>query len=95
MQFTKSFNSLGKQDVALAGGKGASLGEMTQAGIPVPPEFVILSDSFERFIQETNLDVEIDSILHKVKHEDINTVEKASEEIQALILSSEMPKDYL
>ena len=93
MELIKHFNKLTKSDVAIAGGKGASLGEMTQAGIPVPEGFVILSNSFERFIKETDLGVEIDSILHKVKHEDINTVENASEQIKALILNADIPKD--
>ncbi|MEK7556776.1 MAG: PEP/pyruvate-binding domain-containing protein, partial [Patescibacteria group bacterium] len=43
MAFTKPFEKLSKEDVGIAGGKGASLGEMTQAGIPVPPGFVVLS----------------------------------------------------
>ena len=48
---------------------------MTKAGIPVPPGFIVLSTAFEKFIEETNLNVEIDSILNKVKHEDISRVE--------------------
>ena len=55
MELIREFAKLGKGDAALAGGKGASLGEMTQAGIPVPPGYVILSDAFERFIEETKL----------------------------------------
>lgn len=93
MEFIRIFSKLSKNDVSIAGGKGASLGEMTNAGIPVPDGFVILSSSFEKFIEETDLDVEIDSILHKVKHEDMRTVNKASEEIQALILNADMPND--
>ena len=42
MEFIKDFKNLSKHDTAIAGGKGASLGEMTQTGIPVPPGFVIL-----------------------------------------------------
>ena len=38
LMFTLPFKKLGKGDASQAGGKGASLGEMTQAGIPVPPE---------------------------------------------------------
>lgn len=90
---TKLFIELSSKDVLLAGGKGASLGEMTQAGIPVPPGFVVLSTSFDRFLEETDLDVEIDSILHKVNHKEIHTVENASEEIKALILGVKMPED--
>ena len=39
-ELIKKFNQLGKNDVSLAGGKGASLGEMTQAVISVPDGFV-------------------------------------------------------
>ena len=93
MELTRAFKQINKNDASLAGGKGASLGEMTQAGIPVPPGFVILSESFEQFIRETDLIQEIDSILHKVNHKEIHTVENASEQIKVLILQAEMPKD--
>lgn len=93
MELVRNFKGLGKSDAPIAGGKGASLGEMTNAGIPVPPGFVVLSNSFEQFLHETSLHTEIDTVLHKVDHRDINTVEKASETIKGLILSREMPKD--
>jgi pyruvate,water dikinase len=93
MLFTREFQYLGKNDAATAGGKGASLGEMTQAGIPVPPGFVILADAFEQFLKETDLNVEIDSILHSVNHQEMHTVEHASERIQKLILEAKMPED--
>lgn len=86
------FNELSSKDVALAGGKGASLGEMTQAGISVPPGFVILSTVFEKFLEETDLNVEIDSILHNVDHKEIHTVEDAAEKINSLIVNAEMPR---
>src|SRR3989338_7781315 len=93
MLFVRKFNELSRGDVAIAGGKGASLGEMTQAGIPVPDGFVVLSSAFEQFIKETGLNVEIDAILDTVKHEEIHTVEEASEKIQSLILNKKIPKD--
>ena len=49
MKFIKKFEELGKGDAAIAGGKGASLGEMTQAKIPVPPGYVVLTNAFYRF----------------------------------------------
>lgn len=87
------FKDLNKKSVKAAGGKGASLGEMTNAGIPVPPGFVVLSSAFDYFLKETDLDVEIEAILKRVKHQDIASVEFASESIKALILEAEMPKD--
>lgn len=93
MELVRPFNKLGRNDAHLAGGKGASLGEMTQVGIPVPPGFVVLADSFEQFIKETDLVQEIEAILSKVNHKEIHTVEAVSESIRALILNAEMPKD--
>lgn len=90
---TENFQNLNKNDAPIAGGKGASLGEMTLAGIPVPPGFVVLSAAFEKFLEETDVNVEIDAILKKVDHRKIHTVEKASEKIQALILRPDLPED--
>ncbi|MFH1308259.1 MAG: PEP/pyruvate-binding domain-containing protein [archaeon] len=93
MQFTLNFSKISKNDANIAGGKGASLGEMTQAGIPVPEGFVILSDAFEKFIEEADLITEIDAAMDTVNTEEVHTSEEASETIKALILNAEMPKD--
>ena len=55
MEIIRKFEKLSKNDVGLAGGKGASLGEMTNAGILVPGGFVVLSEVFDRFIEESDL----------------------------------------
>ncbi len=93
MELLRDFKKIDKNDVFLAGGKGASLGEMTQASISVPNGFVILSNAFEKFLEETDLNVEIDAILDSVNHKEMHTVENASEKIKSLILQAEMPKD--
>lgn len=95
MSFIEPFSKLSKNDAPIAGGKGASLGEMTRAGIPVPPGFVILAGAFEHFLEKTALNVEIDSILHTVDQKEMHTVESASEKIQALILNAKMPEDIV
>lgn len=53
MEFSRPFEKLSKSDAVIAGGKGASLGEMTQAGIPVPEGFVVLSTTFDTFIKKS------------------------------------------
>ncbi|PIS07777.1 hypothetical protein COT78_01580 [Candidatus Berkelbacteria bacterium CG10_big_fil_rev_8_21_14_0_10_43_13] len=93
MELIRNFSKLGKNDAGIAGGKGASLGEMTAAGIPVPPGFVVLAESFERFLTENGIGADIDSILSKVNHKDTNSVDGASAEIQSIILNSKMPAD--
>jgi len=93
MELIKTFKELGKTDVGIAGGKGASLGEMTKAKIPVPPGFVVLASAFDRFLDETDLGVEIEAILHNVKHTDVNSVDRSSNEIHGLILDAKFPRD--
>ncbi len=90
---TKLFSQIGKKDVAIAGGKGASLGEMTQAKIPVPSGFVILAEAFDRFLSETDLMQELSALLKKVNYKDINSVDGVSVEMRSLILQSPMPAD--
>lgn len=89
----KFFSDLTKSDTEIAGGKGASLGEMTQAGIPVPPGYVVLTEAFERFLDETNLNPEIEAQLETVNHLEMETIERASEAIRSLILNAKMPDD--
>lgn len=45
MSYIKKFNEITKDDINLVGGKGASLGEMTQAGLPVPAGFIITTEA--------------------------------------------------
>src|SRR5271169_5889523 len=50
MKLIQNLKEITKEDVSIAGGKGASLGEMMKAGIPVPPGFVILATAYEKFL---------------------------------------------
>ncbi|MBU1091343.1 hypothetical protein KKA27_00520 [Patescibacteria group bacterium] len=50
--FTRAFEELSKKDVKIAGGKGASLGELTQAGFEVPPGFVVLDSKSKNIDKE-------------------------------------------
>jgi len=91
--FTKTFKQISKNDISIAGGKGASLGEMTQAKIQVPPGFVILVEAFDKFLEETDLVVEIASQIKQINFKDINSVDKASNVIRDLIHDASVPKD--
>lgn len=89
----KFFKDLSKNDVKIAGGKGASLGEMTRAGISVPPGFVILANVFDEFLRQTDINVETEAALNKVNYKDVNSVDQASKLIRGLIHDAKMPKD--
>jgi phosphoenolpyruvate synthase/pyruvate phosphate dikinase len=93
MKYLRDFSSLHKEDASIAGGKGASLGEMTNASIKVPPGFVIVAGAFDAFLESTNIKADIEAILHKTHHDVMHEVENASEEIKEIILSQELPDD--
>ena len=92
MELIRLFNQISKHDAAIAGGKGASLGEMTQAGMPVPPGFVILADSFNQFLEENQLHAGIAAELAKVNLHDTNSIEQASETIRAMFDAMPIPE---
>jgi len=91
--FTKTFKQISKNDISIAGGKGASLGEMTGSKIPVPPGFIILVEAFDKFLEETDLVVEIASQIKQINFKDINSIDKASNVIRDLIHDASVPKD--
>lgn len=53
MSFIKKFSEISKEDTESVGGKGASLGEITKAGIQVPPGFVVTAQTHQKFINDS------------------------------------------
>jgi len=88
------FETLRKTDIPSVGGKNANLGEMLNAGIPVPPGFAITAYSYKKFIEETGISKKMYKIL-KETITDVNEpkqLEEASKKIRQLIESTPMPK---
>lgn len=90
MTYTNPFRSLNKTKADIAGGKGASLGEMLNAGIPVPDGFVVLSTTFDYFLNKAGLTKKIESILKEVDVKVLDSIEDASKNIQQLIKQAEL-----
>ncbi|HEY8295606.1 MAG TPA: PEP/pyruvate-binding domain-containing protein, partial [Micrococcaceae bacterium] len=55
MTYINRFAEVGRGDLALVGGKGANLGELTRAGLPVPPGFVLNTTAYEDFVDANGL----------------------------------------
>lgn len=90
--FIKNFTQLSKKDTGQAGGKGASLGEMTRAGLAVPPGFVLLAETFDYFLHETKLDTYIASILKsKINIKNFDEVTEISKKIRKAVAQVEVP----
>lgn len=93
MKLVEFFEELGKEDVDVAGGKGANLGELTNAGINVPPGFVITSETYDKFIKETGIFDEIMSILDAIDVNDTKELQGASARIKEIIMKAYVPDD--
>jgi pyruvate,water dikinase len=77
-------------DLDSVGGKAASLGELTAAGLPVPPAFVVTADTYRSFIEDTGIDVELFEV-GEVDTDDSQALAEAAERAQQLILETEVP----
>ncbi|MEM2214583.1 MAG: phosphoenolpyruvate synthase [Candidatus Nezhaarchaeales archaeon] len=83
-----------RNDLILVGGKGANLGELVRAGIPVPPGFIVTSHAYKEFIERTGLKERIGEALKEVLNSnDPKLFEKVSVEIRKMIEGHEVPED--
>lgn len=51
------FEDITKKDILTAGGKGANLGEMVHAGIPVPEGAVLTTEAYRLYVKENKIDL--------------------------------------
>src|SRR5438876_901227 len=64
MPLVLPLHKLRRGDLAVAGGKGANLGELVHAGFPVPDGFVVTTAAYDRFVARNHLDETITRALH-------------------------------
>ncbi|MEK9169807.1 MAG: PEP/pyruvate-binding domain-containing protein [Patescibacteria group bacterium] len=89
------FEEVGKNDVGLVGGKGANLGEMVNASLPVPYGFIITAQAYFDFIEKAGIKNKIMSLLSKMNYENSEELNQASKHIGEIIISSELPKNLV
>ncbi|MDD2251525.1 MAG: phosphoenolpyruvate synthase [Dehalococcoidales bacterium] len=87
------FKEVGKGDIAVVGGKGANLGEMTQASIPVPPGFIVTSQAYYSFMEESRLTSKIQALLKNLDADNSRQLQETSKKIKQLISSAIMPEE--
>jgi pyruvate,water dikinase len=90
--FIAWFEELPPQSTAVAGGKGASLGNMAQAGLPVPPGFIICAEGFRVFLETIGGEHVIQRAMagldvHTEKH-----LNRAAMSVRELVLSNPLPE---
>ncbi|MCD5409780.1 MAG: phosphoenolpyruvate synthase [Methanocellales archaeon] len=82
---------VGSKDIAVVGGKGASLGEMMKEELPVPGGFAVTAQAFRHFIDDTKI---ADKIFESLKVDVNNSEElkKAEKTAKNLIIETKMPQ---
>jgi pyruvate, water dikinase len=82
---------LSHADIPYAGGKGANLGELTQAGFPVPPGFVIGAPAYAAFCEQGGLRARLSELLAGVDVDDTAALEAAAAEARAMVEAEPVP----
>ena len=90
-----SLDDLSKEEVGIAGGKGANLGEMRKAGFPVPDGFVVTTEAFELFARENDLEKKVGWLLAKIDANNPKKLETYTSMIRLIIESSRIPKPII
>ncbi len=87
------FKDIDKKDTELVGGKNANLGEMYNAGFPVPPGFAITVEAYDLFLKENDLINKIYSLLASTDVNDPTQLNNASTKIQKIINTGKIPDE--
>lgn len=80
-----SFSEVNKNDIPLVGETGANLGEMKQAGFPVPNGFIVTSEAYRNFIIENKLEIKIKHLFSTTNFDDEKSLKKTSLSIRKYI----------
>jgi pyruvate,water dikinase len=96
--YVVAFEGLGRTDVAVAGGKGANLGEMTRSGLPVPAGFVVTAEAYLSSMEQGGVRAELRELAAgAAKADSPDDLGEASARLQGLVrkagLSSQVVRD--
>ena len=97
MANTLFFTEIRKKDVAVVGGKNASLGEMysllTEKGIRIPNGFATTADAYKYFLKFNKIDEKLEKLFKDLDLNKLVNVQKAGKKARTLILGGKFPKD--
>ena len=93
MDLILDFRKLNKDSLPLVGGKNASLGEMINADIRVPPGFAVTTNSYAVFMEKAGINNAIFSLLADLDPDNIDALNQAAEKVQEMIKTAAIPND--
>ena len=90
--FVAPLSHFGRADLAIAGGKGANLGELAQAGFDVPPGFIITTAVYDLLLQTNGLQTQMSDVLASLNADDSASVADISQRIRDLLQHASIPR---
>jgi rifampicin phosphotransferase len=93
MTYTSWFDEIRKDDIALAGGKGANLGELSHAGLPVPPGFVVTTTAYDAFVEANGIGEAIVGRASRTRADDPAGFDEVAEAIRVLFSGGKIPEE--
>jgi pyruvate,water dikinase len=85
------FADVGIADRPTVGGKGGSLGELTQAGIAVPPGFVVTTAAFEQFLETIEARAPVRAKVEVLDPNNLGAATRLSEDLRRRVIEEPMP----
>lgn len=88
-------SDLTKDDIPIAGGKGANLGELVGAGFNVPPGFVLTTVAYDYFVKTNDIEGRVQRILDGIDVNSEASLQNASSSIRNLFDEMPIPSDLV
>jgi pyruvate,water dikinase len=93
MEAIRWFTEIGLTDVALVGGKGANLGELTTTGLPVPPGFVVTADAYLNAVSKSGARDRLALLRSGLNVDDPTSLTETHQAARELILATPIPAE--
>jgi len=88
---TRALSGLTSADLAIAGGKGASLGAMLGAGLPAPEGFAVLTRAYRDFVDHNGFADPVRSLVEEAPADDPAALAAAAQALKARFLAGAIP----
>ncbi len=92
-EYICNLDEIDSSSIPSVGGKGANLGELTRAGLPVPQAFVVSTLAYQRLIETNSLLDPILAVLAELDYEDAAEIEGRASKIREMIIAADTPAD--
>ena len=93
VEYTNTLEEINSTSISLVGGKGANLGELTRAALPVPRAFCVNTRAYQRFVAANTLLEPILDALHGIDYDDPADIEQRARSIREMITAAETPAE--